>query len=481
MENQVDTYNAMDDYTLFLTMLSTMVSLEEKKYIINNCSTRLEKMEENVYLQMIRQFDKSDILGLSEYICNKVKGLSQEQLEKVLYVNKYYHELSDLAEYLCKQEWFINDKKAISFLVGYSLEKMIKEEDSDKKVIKSIGRIILDEFSSSNHNVELADMILKNYFSLLEKISSEMVEDFVSNGYEKIDKWIAKEQEVTPNMIIFLCHALKRNLDLDCAAEFFDFVNKPDEWYFAYFHVNEIIINIDAVSKAYEKFGKENVAFLYLISVLGHELGHAYVMDHRAKTDRGNLKDNLLLHNACVSEALQNLKSKEFYREYHNCFSHEFYANIAGLETLYNQYERFPSLSKETKVKINELLACSLYSSYAMNSETATYLGPVEFIKHFFADYKNNLPGYAKMLLLDERAELSGRLVEVEKNLNDEEKFKLGYHNKYIGILEMIARGEIKTTNILEDLPYLYQEYGYLVEEKYPACSDKKEESSKMM
>lgn len=481
MEKQIDTYNAMDDYTLFLTILSTRLSLEEKKFIFNNCSTRLEKMEENVYLQMIRQLEILDILGLSEYIYNKVKGFSQKQLEKVLYVNKYYHELSDLAEYLCKQEWFINDKKATSFLVGYSLEKMIKEEDSDKEIIKSIGRIILDEFSSSNNNVELEDMILKNYFCLLEKNCSEMVEDFVSNGYEKIDRWIAKEQKVTPNMIIFLCHALKRKLDLDCAAEFFNFVNKPNEWYFAYFHANEIIINIAAVSKAYEKFGNENVAFLYLLSVLGHELGHAYVMEHRAKTDRGNLMDNLLLHNACVSSALQNLESKEFYRKYHNCFSHEFYANIAGLETLYNQYERFPSLTKEAKVKINELLACNLYSSYAMDSETASYLGSVDFVRRFFDDYKNNLPGYAKMLLLDGKTELPGRLVEVEKSLNDEEKFKLGYHNKYIGILEMIARGEIKTTNILEDLPYLYQEYGYLVEGKYPAHSDKKEESSKMM
>lgn len=104
MEFEIRDYNSMDNYTLFLMMLSANVSLEEKKFIVTNCSSRLNAIKENTFLQMMRQFEMQDVLGLSDYICDKVKSFNREQLEKTLYVNKYYHEISDLSEYLSTKD-----------------------------------------------------------------------------------------------------------------------------------------------------------------------------------------------------------------------------------------------------------------------------------------------------------------------------------------------------------------------------------------
>lgn len=473
MEFEIRDYNAMDDISLFLIMLSANVSLEEKKYIINNCSSRLNGMKEESYLQMMRQFEMKDVLGLSNYICDKVKSFNREQLEKTLYVNKYYHEISDLSEYLSTKEWFCNDKKSSSFLMGYKLEKMLEERDVSREKLNELGKDILNELTEDSHDVQLSDMILKNYLSLFEKFSPEVVEDFISSGYKIIDKWIAKGMDVTPNMIIFMCHSIKKNLKLDNFAEFFEFSNEPEENYFAYHHVNKVNINTAAAKRNYEMFNDKNVAFLYLFFVLGHELGHAYALEYKTFTNREDLKEELLVHNACISKALQEVKTRDFYLEYHDCFPHEFYANLVGLEMMYGQYRRFPSISEISKEEINHLLASSLFYSYPMDSKTGAYMGVVDFAHRFFDEEKDNLPGFARICILDNQAELPEELAEVEKNLDDMEKFKLGYHNKYIGILELIANGTVKTTNIIRDLPDLYLKYGDLVEGKYPAYTEK--------
>lgn len=474
MEFEIRDYNSMDDYTLFLMMLSANVSLEEKKFIVTNCSSRLNAMKENTFLQMMRQFEMQDVLGISDYICDKVKSFNRKQLEKTLYVNKYYHEISDLSEYLSTKDWFCNDKKSSSFLMGYKLEKMLGEDEVSRERLNDFGKGILSELTEGNHDVELSDLILKNYLFLLEKFAPDFVEDFIRSGYKIIDKWVAKEMNATPNMIIFMCHAIKRNLKLDNYAAFFEFSNEPDENYFAYHDFDKVNINTAAVSSNYEKFNDKNVAFLYLFFVLGHELGHAYVMEYKTFTDRNDLKEELLVYNAGISKALHELKTRDFYLEYHDCFPHEFYANLAGLEMMCEQYSRFPSIPEASKEEINRLVANELFYSYPIDSKTGGYMGVVDFAHRFFDEEKGNLLGRKLICLSDNQTELPEELMEVEKNLDDMEKFKLGYHNKYIGILELIANGTAKTTNIIRDLPDLYLKYGHLVEEKYPNYIEKK-------
>jgi len=70
---EIRDYNTMDDWSLFLLMLSDN-SLEEKKYIFTNFSERLNNMEEDIFLQMIRQLKFDDVMGLSDYICAKIKN-----------------------------------------------------------------------------------------------------------------------------------------------------------------------------------------------------------------------------------------------------------------------------------------------------------------------------------------------------------------------------------------------------------------------
>lgn len=475
---EIRDYNTMDDWSLFLLMLSDN-SLEEKKYIFTNFSERLNNMEEDIFLQMIRQLKFDDVMGLSDYICAKIKNFNIEQIEKTLYVNKQYHDISALSDYLCTKDWFIKDEKFSSFLMGYRLEKLLEKDQISKEELNKIGKSILKELKEDGHDVELSDLIFKNYLSLIEKFNPELVDKFIDCGYKIIDNWLAQEIDVTPNMIIFMCHAIKRNLKLENFAKFFEFSNEPEKNYFAYHHVDKVNINTVAIKSNYEMCNDKKVAFLYLFFVLGHELGHAYAMEYKTLADRKDLKEELLIHNAGISKVLQELKTREFYLEYHDCFPHEFYANLAGLEMMYNQYKYFPSISEASKEEINHLLVSRLYYSYVIDSKTGGYMGVVDFAHRFFDEDKDDLPGFARIYLLDNQNELPEELVEVERNLDDMEKFKLGYHNKYIGILELIENGTVKTTNILKDLPNLYLKYGHLVEGKYPANTEKIKSSDK--
>jgi len=162
---EIRDYNTMDDWSLFLLMLSDN-SLEEKKYIFTNFSERLNNMEEDIFLQMIRQLKFDDVMGLSDYICAKIKNFNVDQIEKTLYVNKQYHDISALSDYLCTKDWFIKDEKLSSFLMGYRLEKLLEKDQISKEELNKIGKSILKELKEDGHDVELSDLIFKNYLNI---------------------------------------------------------------------------------------------------------------------------------------------------------------------------------------------------------------------------------------------------------------------------------------------------------------------------
>lgn len=466
MVRQIRDYDSMDDISLFLMMLSDNVSLEEKGQVINDFSDRLDRMDEKYFLQMLRQFDLNTILNFSDYVDNKIKKLSPLQLEKTLYENKYYHEMSNLTDYLLEQDWFRKDEKTFIFCTAHRLEKLSKDDIVSRDEVQNIGNAILGELFVP-HDFEIFDMIFMNYMSLLEKFDTEVISDFINSGYSIINQCVDKDLEVTPNMIIFICHMLKRNLKLDYFANFFEFSFDPKESFFACHYADKIYINMAAVKENYEMFDDKKTAFQYLFFALGHELEHSYVMEYKKNIERTDLKEELRIHNACVALALKNAETKDFYLDYHDCFAQEFYANLAGIEMLYDQYKFFPCITDEDKIRINKVLAGVLSRSFALEPDSGTYLSPVDFTKMFFYDLKKG--SHARLYLLDDQDTLSDRLKSVEKNLNEMEKFKLGYYNKYIGILRLLANGEISAVNIFDELPMLYFKWHHLVDGKYPA------------
>ncbi len=136
---------------------------------------------------------------------------------------------------------------------------------------------------------------------------------------------------------------------------------------------------------------------------------------------------------------------------------------------VYSYYKFFPSIKDEDKIKFNKFMSRILFCSYPLDLKSGTYLGPVDFTRRFFAELKDDLPGYAKRILLDNQAELPERLKVFEDNLDDMEKFELGYYNEYIGVLELLANGKEESTNIFEDLPGLYLKYCDKIKDNYPA------------
>lgn len=465
-------FNSSDDYSILILLNGSDLSVDDKKYLIDHCQERINQMDIEIFLQTIRQTDQEFCERCSQYLSSKIQSLTVTQIEKLLYVNKYYHEVSKIAEFLLKQNWFQlkKEKEYKTFFIAYELEKLLKMKSVDKQKMVDFGIDIVNQLTLTIGEPMLFDMVIKNYLFLLEKYNFEYYEEFKKHGYDILNQQIANNKELTPNMIIFDCGITKIDLGSNI-MDYFEFYEKENEKTFAYAHAGTVRINVATIKKNYLQYKNKKTGSQMLLYVIGHEIDHVFCERFKCTENyaNNNLITELKVFNSGISSALQEL-DRSFYLEYHNCFAHEFAANVQGIKTLYQKQKNLPSITKEDKEEINQLLAQILLSSYCLvedNSIEYGYVGPVEFTRGNFKNFKDNLPGYARHCLLNNQTDLPNELELIEKNLNEEEKFLLGYYNKFIGILELIADGKITSTNLFKDLPILYNKYQNLVEGKF--------------
>lgn len=468
--NLVSKFNMSSDYDILLLLDGEKLSAKEKKYLIEHCQNRIEQMNIDIFLQTIRQTDQIFCETCSQYLSSKIPSLTVAQTEELLYVNKYYHEVSEIATFLVKQDWFrmrMNDEYK-AFFIAFELEKMLKMESISKEKIIDIGANIINLLASINGNFMLFDMIIKNYLSLLEKYIPQYFENFKEQGYEMINRQVAGEKELTPNMIIFDCGITKKELKSN--VDYFEFYEKDDGEAFAYAHAGTVRINVAAIKDIYQQYENKRIGTQMLLYVIGHEIDHVYCQRYKGNGSKESIEE-LRVFNSSISSALQQAVNRNFYLEYHNCFSHEFSANIRGIETLYYKQKYLPSITKKDKEEMNRLLAKILFTSYCLVEDDSTkygYVGPIEFTRENFKKIKDNLPGYASHCLLNNQKELPSELEIIESNLSEIEKCLLGYYNQYIGVLKLIANGKVNSVNLFDDLPTLYDKYKILIGEEFP-------------
>lgn len=466
----VSKFNMSSDYDILIMLDGENLSVDDKKYLIEHCQTRINQMDINIFLQAIRQTNQEFCEECNQYLSSKIPLLTVAQTEELLYVNKYYHEVSKVADFLVKQDWFHEkkEKEYKNFFIAYELEKMLKMKLVDKKTIVDFGADIISLLTSTDGNFILFDMVIKNYLFLLEKYNPQYFETFKKTGYDIINQQIASEHELSLNMIIFDCGITKTELKSN--VDYFEFYEKEDGEAFAYAHAGTVRINVAAIKDIYQQYENKKIGTQMIFYIIGHEIDHIFCERYKSNVNN-DFMEELKVFNSSISLALQEVVNRNFYLEYHNCFSHEFAANIKGIETLYHKQKYLPSITEKDREEMNRLLAKILFSSYCLVADDSTeygYVGPVEFSREEFKKFKDNLPGYACHCLLNNQKDLPSELEIVEDNMNEVEKFLFGYYNEYIGILKLVANGKVNSVNLFEDLPILYDKYERLVGEEFP-------------
>ena len=436
-------------------------------------------MRKDIFVRMLTIVDQEFCKEFSDYLSSTVISLDKKYLEDLLYENKYYHTVSNVAKHITKQEWFKqeisdNNSKYKNFLIGYRLEEMLGKDTVDKKQLETIEDCIVSLLASEGHSTTVSDMVVNNYISVLTKHYPEYLEMFKVQGYSIVDQQIASNKELTPNMLIFDCNMMKTELGIE-QARFFEFYDDENDRAFAHFHAGNLRINTAGIKPLYENVETTTLGTQYLFFVLGHELGHASIFSYRNSSARqGNVTAELSAFNTGTGGALQNI-DRELYKGYHDNFTHEYYSDIYGIRTVYARQKYLPSVKSEDMEEFNKAMAGQLFGSYAFldEDEKELYISPVDFTNQHFAKHKNNLPArhHVRLLLLEGQTELSSELLSAENALSEEEKFMLGYHNKYIGILNLIRTGQAVSTNLFDDLPDLYIRYRTAIEGKYPQYS----------
>ncbi|MDE6142336.1 MAG: hypothetical protein K2G03_07000 [Bacilli bacterium] len=478
----IENFNSSDDYQIFNILAGDKKSNEEKKYLIDNCYERLDKMDTSLLIRLLQSVDYSFCTICHSFIKTKISKFNKRQVGELLYYNKYYHEISPIAKFLVENEWFKNEYKI--FVLAYELEELLTAKYVAKDKTIDFGIYIISILRDSNTTPELFDMIMKNYLCILEKHNREFLDQFKSYGYEVMDQHLSENQELTSNLLIFDCEIMPFNSEIK--VDYFEFYDSSHDLSgknaFAYANAGKIRINVDAIKDIYSEYKNKIIATQIIFYIIGHEIDHIFCERYKSGEDK-NPYTELKVYNSGISEALQNIMPREFYRQYHNCFAHEFQANISGIKSLYARYNYLKNISKEDKIEVNRLLSGVLVSSFCeVESPSKTgFFGPVEFTRDEFDKHKDNLPLYAYHSMLNKTAEISHELQELEDNLSELERLMLGYHNKYIGIIDLVARGKIKTDNIFENLPCLYEEHKEEIKDKFKPFIERSKNSKKMI
>ena len=183
----IEDFNMSDDYRLLRILAGTQTSNEEKKFLIDNCEDRISRMEPDLLLQALRCADLSFFTTCKEFIKKTIFTLSTRQVEALLYKNKHYNEVSEIAGFLVGEEWFKSVSEFKIFILAYELESLLNEENVDKETTIEMGIKIINTLTLLKTNPELFDMIMKNYIALLESYNKEFIEQFKIYGYEIMD------------------------------------------------------------------------------------------------------------------------------------------------------------------------------------------------------------------------------------------------------------------------------------------------------
>ncbi len=462
MDNYEEKFKDVDihnDLSLLnvLCASSDMLSLEEKVYFVNKYQYALDEMDIKFFLRALVVCDGVFLQKIDPYIKKRVLSLSISQVEGLIYTNKYYRKVSDISTYLLKQPWFKDFKeKHKLFETAYNLEKLVKKNDVDLETLKEYGKVLIESISKVDSNPVTFDMALKNYVKLLKSSNYEEFKEFKKSGYIALNKQISNDEVLTDNALIF---DGRMTID-EKSLNFVEFVEigATNKKAVASFNGDSFSISPQRKREIYGRHNNKMAGELFLF-VIGHELYHAYCEYYRRpKTlNYDDLLNELNVYNSGIGDAVSQL-NYDFYHEYHSCFSHEYIANINGLKHMYEVQSYFPYIDKSAMEESTQYIADVLRHGYCLIRKTSRYISPIEFSKKFFQE-RDNVPKYALMHLLNGTIEMPKELVDVEANLTEIEKFERGYFNKYIGALDLIRSGKVKSTNLFNDLPIIYEQY----------------------
>ncbi len=466
----IEDFNMSDDYRILRILAGIQTSNEEKKFLIDNCGERISRMETDILLQTLRCAAPSFFTTCTDFIKKTIFTLNTRQIEALLYCNKHYNEVSNIADFLVGEEWFNSQSENKIFILGYELNKLLKEDCIDKETTIEMGIRIINTLTVLNTNPELFDMIMKNYISLLEKHNKEFIEQFKIYGYEIMDKHLEEGKELTSNLLIFDCEIMRHNNQSNVRYfEFYDSTDKDDGDLIACARAGRVRINVDSLKNVYAEQKNKMIATQWILKVIGHEIDHVFCELYQVGEER-DLYTELKVYNSCIAETLQSLVNRDYYLYWHDNFTHEYQANIAGIKSVYERYKYLKSIKLEDKFEINRLFAILLRSSFCEIERDSKkgYFNAIEFTRYEFERYKDDLPKYVYHHLFNGQVKMPIELQELESNLTEYEKFMLGYHNIYMGIIDLIAKGEIKTANIFEELDTLYEKYKDCIKESFP-------------
>lgn len=462
-----------DDWAIIRAVWLKNVPIDTQVYVVNQYMDRINKFDDMLTTHFFTSLSIELCEKCSDFIKTRIQLLDKEILAKVFYICSSYNNLTGIANYLVNQDWFKNDEKYKDYIICYNLIKKNNYEDIEKlneDEMLDYGSFILNMLSKVECNVNLTNMIIKNYIELVKKYDLELYNCFIEQGYKVIDEFIENEVMLNRNMIIFDCHVTSSLYDIKSLnyVEFTEEENYKIYGSFKRFINNGISININSIYRTYDVFSYKT-ASLYLLHVLSHELVHADQHDYieNLKPVRDDLT-KLRIYNCLISCSLMD-NFVELYNEEHDCFYHEFDADIKGLEILYQKCKFLPNITRKDIEIFNKEMAAIILDSYydcinLDDNSLKTKLSPVQFSKSNLIMIKDKLSVNDK-----EKLTFTPELGKIESNLTDYEKFILGYDNPYLEILDVVANenSNFSFGNLIEGLSKFYDEYNMFFDKKY--------------
>ena len=456
IEESLKDIDLKDDIQLKLVICGEFFSAEEKAYIIKHYQHVFDEINIEDFLFILRQSSEDLFPLIDSYLKKRVLSLSVSRIESLVFANKYFNKISNLSSYLLKQPWFnVFKEKYKLFSTAHCLVKMNEIDNVDVNLLKRHGKVLLDYLLKKNNNTELYDLALNNYVSLLKKHSPDYYEEFIKEGYHIIGEIVANNKTLTNNSLIFDCRITSDKIGLE-TVRFCEIINIPNHPILGQSRIDTIVVNEASVKNMYRNYHNNKLAGEICFHLIGHELYHNYHSFYNKENYKSNL-DELGVFYSCLGAALARL-DQNLYEKHHDNFAHEYIANIKGLEHRYELHKFFPEIDQEVLEQANRALAWLLLDGYKYEIESGSYITPIEFSKMFYSKQRN-VPKYISRFLLNGTIDMPMELKEKEEELTEEEKFMLGYNNKYIGALALICSGKVKSTNIFNDLPIIYERF----------------------
>ncbi|MCH5166672.1 MAG: hypothetical protein J1F35_02145 [Erysipelotrichales bacterium] len=463
-------FNEYDDRTLYVHMACNAVSIEEKEYILNNFSQRIDRMSLLHLSNMLTGVNREFCEKFPTFIKTKVSSLFVSQVEDLFYKRAELNIVSEISSYLIEQKWFYEKRESDFklFYIAYELCELLKDltnlkndKEIQEKIIE-IGNTIIQALPIGGlHSLSLLNMILKNYMNALNLTNSEYKETFLQNGYYMIGKFADANIRITPSMILFDCYFIKDLYKLN-SPQLFNFYDEEEDRRTAYYQFGNIEINLAGVRCIYDAYLNGLVSLQFLFFVMSHELRHAFTNEIFINLDQKTYdeKTELQMYYVTIANAVKYKKGLDFYIANHGNIYFEYDANVFGIQALYERYKYIPQIKESDKLEINRILARSLYY-YGYNvNQCKTYICPIDFTKKYFDEIydeiKDELDSDEISIILGGTIHLSERLKELEDNLDDYEKLVFGYDSPCVDILKKIADGKVKTTNLFE---YIQKEF----------------------